>query len=170
MEHLSSHYPKPSKLSEGVRRLSLALGALGSGLCLVWVIYTVAQSECGFAIFLGLQECSLRPQDFGQVAFQRVLVSASFQALTEHQQIEWVHNQLLRQTEIDDRYRLLPADEQRQAVTRLLAAYRPNRLSLATRPVVAACFIIAMGFLVPWGLVRLAAWILEGFRSDRLAQ
>jgi hypothetical protein len=50
----------------------------------------------------------------------------------------------------------------------LLCAAGHTPTEIATKHILVVSIITGIGFLAPWGLVRLIAWIIEGFRSDRL--
>jgi hypothetical protein len=155
---------------EGVRRLSLVLGCLGSLLTLLWLsAIGVERGGCELSRLVGREGCGgLKATDFDQRPLESVIASDAFQALPHEEQVHWVQVRVERGTVGQDpRYQALSKDLQRRFAENLIAKYHPSRMTRAATTWLVVVGLIGLSFLAPWGLVRVTAWVIKGFIADR---
>jgi hypothetical protein len=133
-----------------------------------WILLIHADSLCGFSPFVGLEDCYTRPDDFGKLPFTKVIASNAFQAISKDQQLQWVQEAIMKDRDLGREYSILSPEQRLEVAAKMLVQSSPNRLLIATKHFLIIFVIGGIGFLLPWSLVRLCAWVIVGFKADRL--
>ena len=129
---------------------------------LAWIGWTILQLDpCGYSLFGS--GCSPKIENFKDFALESVISSNAFQSLSEDQQLQILQQELTRR--YTDAYRKL-SSEQQHVVEKLIDKHSSNHLRILSTELAIVFIGLSIAFALPWSLIRLGAWVVEGFKHQ----